>query len=130
KGRTAAYDGAIATYNQALNDALHDVADQVQSARYAKMQSDNQHVATAAAEANLKLARQREQVGTINMLQVLGTESAWLTQRKVQLDIDARRADLRVSLIKALGGGFDADAAGLAAPANSSTNTNNGKSAS
>ncbi|HEX7642422.1 MAG TPA: efflux transporter outer membrane subunit [Burkholderiaceae bacterium] len=130
KGRTAAYDGAIATYNQALNDALHDVADQVQSAHYAKVQSDNQHVATAAAEANLKLARQREQVGTINMLQVLGTESAWLAQRKLQLDIDARRADLRVSLIKALGGGFDANAASLAAPANSSTNTNNGKSAS
>ncbi len=137
KGKVAAYDGAIAGYNQALNDALHDVADQVQSARFAKLQSDNQHVATEAAESNLKLARQREQVGTTNMLQVLGTESAWLTQKKLQLDIDARRADLRVSLIKALGGGFDANAAGLAAPAtssaapvDSSTNSNNGKTAS
>lgn len=130
KGRVASYDGAIATYNQALNDALHEVADEVQSAHYAKVQSDNQHAATDAAEANLKLARQREQVGTINMLQVLGTESAWLTQRKVQLDIDARRADLRIALIKSLGGGFDANAAGLAAPATSSTNTNNGNSAS
>ena len=134
KGRVAAYDGAIATYNQALNDALHDVADQVQSAHFAKVQSDNQQVATDAAEANLKLARQREQVGTINMLQVLGTESAWLSQRRLQLDIDARRADLRVSLIKSLGGGFDAKAAGLGAPSAPATATssksNNGKSAS
>ena len=127
KGRVAAYDGAIATYNQALNDALRDAADQVQSSHYAKLQSDNQRAATEAAEANLKLARQREQVGTTNMLQVLGTESAWLSQRKIQLDIDARRADLRVSLIKALGGGFDAEAAGLATP---STKSNNGNSAS
>jgi NodT family efflux transporter outer membrane factor (OMF) lipoprotein len=137
KGRVAAYDGAIATYNQALNDALHDVADQVQSAHYAKVQSDTQHTATDAAEANLKLARQREQVGTVNMLQVLGTESSWLAQRKVQTDIDARRADLRIALIKALGGGFDANGAGLAAPVapaapanTTSTNTNNGNSAS
>lgn len=132
KGRVAAYDGAIATYNQAINDALRDVADQVQSAHYAKVQSDNQHTATAAAEANLKLARQREDVGTGNMLQVLGSESAWLMQRKLQTDIDARRADLRVSLIKALGGGFDAGAAGLAVPAanTNSSNSNTGKSAS
>ena len=124
KGRVAAYDGAIATYNQALNDAFHDVADQVQSAHYAKIQSDNQRVATEAAEANLKLARQREQVGTTNMLQVLGTESAWLAQRKLQTDIDARRADLRVSLIKALGGGFEAGAAGIATPSSTSNNGN------
>ncbi len=139
KGRVAAYDGAVATYNQALNDALHEVADQVQSVRFARIQSDNQRAATDAAEANLKLARQREQVGTTNMLQVLGTESAWLTQKKLQLDIDARRADLRVSLVKTLGGGFDAQAAGLAAPpapaasstpSASSSNSNNGKTAS
>ncbi|HEY8024649.1 MAG TPA: efflux transporter outer membrane subunit [Burkholderiaceae bacterium] len=116
KGRVAAYDGAIAGYNQTLTDALHDVADQVQSMRYAQILADNQRVATQAAEANLKLARQREQVGTVNMLQVLGNESAWLTQRKLELDIQSRRADLRVSLIKAMGGGFDANAQGLALP--------------
>jgi len=116
KGRVASYDGAIAGYNQTLTDALHDVADQVQSMRYATIQADNQRVATQAALANYKLAQQREQVGTVNMLAVLASESAMLAQRKLELDIQTRRADLRVSLIKAMGGGFDAKAQGLALP--------------
>jgi NodT family efflux transporter outer membrane factor (OMF) lipoprotein len=108
KGKVAGYDAAVATYNQALNDAFHDVADQVQSLRVNATQIENQHAATQAAAASLKLAQQREQVGTANMLQVLASESALLTQRKAELDSQARRADLSVALIKALGGGFDA----------------------
>lgn len=113
KGKVAAYDGAIASYNQTLTDALHDVADQVQSLRIAEYQIENQRVATQAATESLKLAQQREHVGTVNMLQVLGAESVWLTQRRLLLDTQARRADLRVALIKALGGGFDAASQGL-----------------
>jgi len=85
-----------------------------------------------AAAASLKLAQQRERVGTVNMLQVLGSESIWLTQRKMELDSQARRADLSVALIKALGGGFDVHAQDLdstkheqpLAPANPTTPSN------
>ena len=108
KGKVAGYDAAVATYNQALNDAFHDVADQVQSLRVNATQIESQHAATQAAAASLTLAQQRERVGTTNMLQVLASESALLTQRKAELDSQARRADLSVALIKALGGGFDA----------------------
>jgi NodT family efflux transporter outer membrane factor (OMF) lipoprotein len=132
KGKVAAYDAAVATYNQALNDAFHDVADQVQSLRVNATQIESQHAATQAAAASLKLAQQREQVGTVNMLQVLGSESIWLTQRKMELDSQARRADLSVALIKALGGGFDVHAQDLdstkheqpLAPANPTTPSN------
>jgi NodT family efflux transporter outer membrane factor (OMF) lipoprotein len=113
KGKVAAYDGAIASYNQTLTDALHDVADQVQSLRAAETQIENQRIATQAAAASLQLVRQREHVGTVSMLQVLATESVWLSQRKLELDAQTRRADLRVALIKALGGGFDAVSQGL-----------------
>jgi NodT family efflux transporter outer membrane factor (OMF) lipoprotein len=116
KGRVAAYDVAVATYNQALNDAFHEVADQVQSLRVNAAQIDNQQKATQAAEASLKLAQQRERVGTVNMLQVLGAESLWVAQRRLELDSQARRADLCVALIKALGGGFDARAQTLEVP--------------
>ncbi|MFI4940111.1 MAG: efflux transporter outer membrane subunit [Burkholderiales bacterium] len=113
KGQVAAYDGAVASYNQTLTEALRDVADQVQSLRAAETQVENQHNATQAAAATLRLAQQREQVGTVSMLQVLTTESAWLMQRKLELDAQARRTDLKVALIKALGGGFDAASQGL-----------------
>ncbi|NKI69093.1 efflux transporter outer membrane subunit [Collimonas pratensis] len=123
KGRVAAYDGAVATYNQALNDAFHEVADSVQSLRAAEEQSKNQQTAVDAAERGMKLAEQRQQVGTANMLQVVSSQISWLAQRKLELDTRARRADLRVNLIKSLGGGFEADAAGLG-PAAADTASN------
>lgn len=110
KGKVAQYDLAVATYNQALNDALHDVADQVQSLRVNTSQLESQHAATQAAANSLKLAQQREHVGTVNMLQVYATEATLLSQRRMELDTKARRADLSVALIKALGGGFDDNA--------------------
>jgi NodT family efflux transporter outer membrane factor (OMF) lipoprotein len=113
KGKVAAYDGVIAAYNQTLTEALHDVADQVQSLRSADMQIENQRTATQAAAVSLKLAQQREHVGTVSMLQVLAAESAWVMQRKLELDTQARRADLGVALIKALGGGFSAASKGI-----------------
>ncbi|MFC6520535.1 efflux transporter outer membrane subunit [Undibacterium arcticum] len=115
KGQVAAYDGAVASYNQSLTEALHEVADQVQSLRAVETQGNHQRQATSAAAQALTLAQQRQQVGTANMLHVLAAESAWLTQRKLELDTQARRADLEVGLIKALGGGFDAAQTGLAA---------------
>jgi NodT family efflux transporter outer membrane factor (OMF) lipoprotein len=127
KGKVAAYEGAVASYNQSLTEALHEVADQVQSLRAVEVQGNNQRQATAAAAQTLTLAQQRYQVGTANMLHVLAAESAWLAQRKLQLDTQARRVDLEVGLIKALGGGFDAANTGLAAtpetvPTSSNTN--------
>jgi NodT family efflux transporter outer membrane factor (OMF) lipoprotein len=115
KGKAAGYDAAVATYNQTLTDALHEVADQVQSLRAADIQSEHQRAATQAAANGLRLAQQRERIGTTHMLPVLATEMSWLLQRKVELDSQARRADLRIGLIKALGGGFDAAAEGIAA---------------
>ena len=114
KGRVAGYDNAVASYNQTLTDALRDVADQVQSLRAAEAQGGHQRAATEAAANALRLARQRERAGTTNMLPVLASELALVVQRKVELENQARRADLQVGLIRALGGGFDASATGLA----------------
>ncbi|MBC7575369.1 MAG: efflux transporter outer membrane subunit [Herminiimonas sp.] len=107
-GQVATFEGAVASYNQSLNDALHDVADQVQSLRGADVQAASQQQATQAASRALKLAQERRRVGTINQLQLLASESMLLAQRRIEFDAQARRLDLRVGLIKALGGGFDA----------------------
>lgn len=125
KGRVASYDGSVATYNQTLTEALHDVADQVQSLRAATVQSEQQQLATQAAANSFQLAQQRERVGTTNMLPVLSAQMTMLSQRRIDLDTRARRSDLRITLIKALGGGFDAQAQGLdnANSANSDSNS-------
>lgn len=107
-GQVANYEGAVAGYNQSLTDALREVADQVQSLRAADVQAQNQQQATDAARCAFRLAQQRRRVGTINQLQLLGTQSTLLAQQRIEFDVQARRLDLRVGLIKSLGGGFDA----------------------
>lgn len=119
KGEVAGYDAAVAAYNQTLTDALRDVADQVQSLRAAADQSTHQQAATQAAANAVGLAQQRERVGTASMLPQLASEMTLLAQRKLDLDLQARRSELRIGLIKSLGGGFDAAALDLAAPASS-----------
>ena len=115
KGRVAAYDNAVAIYNQALNDAFHEVADRVQSLHMAQIQGQHQQTAIQAAERNVQLAQQRQQVGIANSLHVVTAQIAWLTQHKQEIDIRARRADLRIGLIKALGGGFHTTSTDLTA---------------
>lgn len=113
KQRVASYDGLVATYNQTLTEALHDVADQVQSLRSASIQSSQQKLATQAASNSLQLARERERVGTTNMVPVLTSELFYLLQKRIDLDSQARRSEMHIGLIKALGGGFDAQSQGL-----------------
>jgi NodT family efflux transporter outer membrane factor (OMF) lipoprotein len=108
KSRVAQYDSNVATYNLALTDALHDVADQVTSIHAVAAQTEQQLHATQAAAANLQLAKQRERVGTTNELPALTANLTLLQQLRTSVDLQARRADLRIGLVKALGGGFDA----------------------
>ncbi|MEO8837676.1 MAG: efflux transporter outer membrane subunit, partial [Herbaspirillum sp.] len=117
RGKTAAFDGAVALYNQTVTEALHQVADQVQSLRAASSQSEERQHASLAAHNALLLVQQRQRVGTANMLQVIASESAWLAQRQLVLDSSVRQADLQIALIKALGGGFDAQQGELGVPA-------------
>lgn len=121
KGRVAAYDGAVESYNQALTQALQDVADQVQSLQSVVLQGQHQHRAIDAATHALQLAQQRQRVGTGNQLQVLAAQTIVLQQRRTEIDANARATDLRVSLIKALGGGFDASNASLNLPSQTSS---------
>jgi NodT family efflux transporter outer membrane factor (OMF) lipoprotein len=132
----AGYDAAVASYNQALTEALRDVADQVQSLKTSEIQATHQKQATSAATQSLKLAAQKRRVGTYNQLQLLTSEASLVVQQRIEFDVQARRLDLRIALIKALGGGFDSsDLAGttpghLPASGNSSTYNLKNESAS
>ena len=116
-GRVAEYDGAVDTYNQALLDALREVADQVASLRGTALQTDHQHKASLAAANAAKLSAQRQRVGTVNRLQVFAAEATLAQLQRIELDAQSRETEARLGLIKALGGGFDDSATGLAVPA-------------
>jgi NodT family efflux transporter outer membrane factor (OMF) lipoprotein len=101
----AAYDVAVEQYNQALADALRDVADQLSATRSIAAQRVEQQQALATAQEAYDLAVLRYREGVGNYLQVLVTEDPLLTQRQLAADLQARSLQVAVSLARALGGG-------------------------
>ncbi len=113
-GADAAYDISVEQYNQALADALRDVADQLSSFQSVAAQRAEQQQALAIAREAYDLAVLRYREGVGNYLQVLSTEDQLLTQQRLEADLRARSLDLSVSLARALGGGFTATSDTLA----------------
>ncbi len=110
RGKTADRDAAVESYNAAVLEAIHEVADQLSSSRSIGRQQAEQRDAQASAEAAYQIAVQRYQAGLGTYLNVLAAETAVLNQRRLAVDLAARALDTQVSLIRALGGGYRADA--------------------
>ena len=110
RGKTADVDAAVESYNGAVIDAVHDVADQISSIQSIARQQAEQERAQSAAESAYDLATQRYKAGLGSYLTVLNAESSVLAQRRLAADLKARALDSQVALIRALGGGYrDAD---------------------
>lgn len=109
--RSAEADAAIADYNTTLGDAVRDVADQVASLQSLQRQAQAQQAAQGAADAAQALAEQRYRAGIGTYASVLTQQGDVLTQQRAAADLQARRADTIVALMRALGGGFEADPA-------------------
>jgi outer membrane protein TolC len=60
------------------------------------------------AERAYAIAKQRQEAGLSSLLNVLAAETAVLSQRRQSVDLTARALDTQVSLIRALGGGYQA----------------------
>ena len=114
KGRYADFDLDVANYNQTLIGALSDVATQVASIRAVDRQMDDaQHALDASSEA-YRLAVIRYKAGLSQQLQVLIADINRLSAEQTVTNLKMRRRDLQIALVRALGGGFDAQAAGIA----------------
>lgn len=117
KGRYADFELDVANYNQALINAMSDVATQVASIRAIDTEmSDAQHALDASAEA-YRLAVIRYKAGLSPQLQVLTADNNRLAAEQTVTNLKMKRRDLQFALIRALGGGFEAQAAGVAVPA-------------
>ncbi|MBO9535311.1 efflux transporter outer membrane subunit [Herbaspirillum sp.] len=114
KGEYANYDLAVATYNKTLNDAYADVARQIASIHSTERQLPIRREALEAAERAYQLASERYRLGLVSQLTLLSAETGVLAQRQALVNLEAARRDQQVALYKALGGGFEAQQAGLA----------------
>ena len=118
RSKTADLDLAVESYNNLVIDAVHDVADQLVSARAIARQQTEQSATQVSAESAFAIAMQRYKAGLGNYLNVLSAETSVLAQRRLAVDLAARALDSQVQLIRALGGGFHADAANPPNPGN------------
>jgi NodT family efflux transporter outer membrane factor (OMF) lipoprotein len=106
----AAYDGAIATYRQTVLTAFQDVEDQLAAQRLLAKQLDEETAALAAAQRTLDISNNRYKAGVEQYLDVIVAQAIALTHKQKVVQLSGQRLSASVSLIKALGGGWDARA--------------------
>jgi NodT family efflux transporter outer membrane factor (OMF) lipoprotein len=104
----ANYDGTVATYRQTALNAFQEVEDNLAELRILEGEADQQHQATASAQESLQLFTNRYQGGVDNYLQVITAQTIALADERNDIDIQRRRMDASVLLIKAVGGGWSA----------------------
>jgi NodT family efflux transporter outer membrane factor (OMF) lipoprotein len=103
----AGYDAAVASYRETTLTAFQQVEDNLAALRILENEEGQQHDAVTAAEESLQLFNNRYQGGVDNYLQVITAQTIALTNERNEIDIQRRRMDASVLLIKALGGGWN-----------------------
>ncbi|HEY1215184.1 MAG TPA: TolC family protein, partial [Bryobacteraceae bacterium] len=102
-----AYEGTVASYRQTTLTAFQQVEDNLSTLRILEQEAARAHEATQAAENSLQLSINRYKGGLVTYLEVVTAQNIALTNERMEVDIQRRRMDATVSLIMALGGGWD-----------------------
>jgi outer membrane protein TolC len=103
----AAYDESEANYRQTVLTALREVEDNLATSRILNDEAKAQQAAVAAAKHSLDLSTNRYKGGVVSYLEVTTAQSTALADERAAVDILRRRMTASVSLIKALGGGWN-----------------------
>lgn len=103
----ANYDATVATYRQTALTAFQEVEDNLAALRILETEADQQRRATSSAEESLQLFTNRYEGGVDNYLQVITAQTIALANERNDIDIQRRRMEASVILVKAVGGGWD-----------------------
>jgi NodT family efflux transporter outer membrane factor (OMF) lipoprotein len=101
------YDSTVANYRQTVLAAFQSVEDNLSTLRILEAEAAKRHEATLSAEDSLQLSTNRYKGGLVTYLEVITAQSIALANERSEVDIQRRRMDAAVLLIKALGGGWD-----------------------
>jgi len=103
----ANYDAAVATYRQTSLTAFQEVEDNLAALRILENEAQQQEQAVASSKDSLQLFTNRYKGGVDTYLQVITAQTTELANERNAIDIQRRRLDASVLLIKALGGGWN-----------------------
>ncbi|HEY6454049.1 MAG TPA: efflux transporter outer membrane subunit [Steroidobacteraceae bacterium] len=105
----ARFDEATNRYRSSVLAAFQQVEDALAENRLLQQEHDQQQAARVAAERALALSLNRYENGAVNYLQVVAAQIAALQAQRATLDLQSRELQASVNLVRALGGGWQAD---------------------
>jgi NodT family efflux transporter outer membrane factor (OMF) lipoprotein len=103
----AMYDEQVANYRGTVLTAYQEVEDNLAALQDLERESVSQAAAVTATQGALEQSQYQYQAGAVTYLQVVVAETAALNARLSAADIQTRRLNASVALVKALGGGWD-----------------------
>ena len=103
----ANYDSTVADYQQTTLEAFQQVEDNLAALHQLEVEAEQQRGATASAQQSLDLFNVRYEGGVDTYLQVITWQTSLLQNQRNDIDIQRRRLDDTVLLVKALGGGWN-----------------------
>ena len=103
----ALYDEQVADYRGTVLTAYQEVEDNLAALRELEKESVSEAAAVAATQSALEQAEYRYKGGIVTYLEVVTEENAALSARLSATDIQMRRMNATVLLVKALGGGWE-----------------------
>ena len=103
----AAYDQTVANYRQTVLTGFQQVEDNVAALRILEHEAQVQDKAVIAAQKYLELANTRYKGGVTSYLEVTTAQTAALSDEVTAVNILGRRMVDAVTLVQALGGGWD-----------------------
>ncbi len=104
----ANYDATVANYRQTVLGAFQEVEDQLAAQRLLTQQFEKQSAALKSARRTLEISLTKYKGGVITFLEVAIAQGSALSHEQTVVLLDAERLAATVSLIKALGAGWDA----------------------
>jgi NodT family efflux transporter outer membrane factor (OMF) lipoprotein len=106
----AAYDQTVANYRETVLTGFQQVEDNVAALRILEHEAQIQEKAVVAAQRYLELATIRYKGGVTSYLEVTTAQTAALSDQVTAVNILGRRMVDAVTLVQALGGGWDRSA--------------------
>jgi NodT family efflux transporter outer membrane factor (OMF) lipoprotein len=104
----AEYDSTVATYRQTVLTGFQQVEDALATLRTLAAEAEVVDRAIAAAQQSLDISTTQYRGGLINYLQVITAQASLLQNQRARVELRTRALLATVSLIEALGGGWDA----------------------